>query len=401
MSTIDQAVCMRPAHGDRRRRAIVYNNNLSELGGGERSTLAYAKALQQLGYAAEVLSTRPVPSPQVLAERFGAEFSAVPIHLVPIDAADDYLRARDVAVFVNHTFMSFLPNAAPLGIYSQMFPLQTLRLPEHAREVRALQTYQLLLCNSAFTQTHTRERWPDATCRLEVLRPPIGCDAVERARRAAADPPRKVKQFVHVGRFNPILHNKNQVLIIEHFLQARAQYPILHDWRLLLIGGLGPSPAARQYYAQCEALTTKAAGVVTLRPNLAEADLRRELDASFAYVHATGAFLPSPQAPEACEHFGLSIIEAMAHGCLALAYGRGGVWEIAADGPGFHGFGTAAALIEGYAQIASLYGSREAVQLARANAAQASVQGFDQFRRRLQALLERTPGRAVSPQFAR
>ena len=369
------------------RRAIVYNDDLWELGGGERSTLAYAKALQELGFLAEVLSVGEVPPRETLNAHFGDEFACVPIRTLSRSLIDSSALGSDVAIFVNHTFMSFLPNPAPLGIYAQMFPAWTLRSPEHKREIKAVQTYQLMLSNSEFTQKYTRLRWPIRPRRLGVLRPPIGSVAVEWARRFAFELPRKTKQFVHVGRFNPDMHNKNQLVIIETFLQACARHPVLRDWRLVLMGTLGASEAARLYHEQCSTRAALSAGRVSVRTNVSEAELNAALTESFAYVHATGAFFPKGLAPERCEHFGLSILEAMAHACLALVYGRGGIWEVADGNPGVRGYLTVEELIDGYAHLASLYRTSDASKFQTRNISQALVQDFDSFRARLSSFL--------------
>jgi len=368
-------------------RAVVYNDHLAALGGGERSTFAYAKALQELGYATEVASFRPVPSAETLVARFGEEFATVPVRTIPREEAQAYLGARDLAVFVNHTLMSFLPNPAPLGVYAQMFPTWALRSPEHDAEIRAIESYQLVLSNSEFTQRYTRQRWGDAPRRLEVLRPPIGSTTVESARKFALDPPRKAKQFVHVGRFNPSLHNKNQLVLIEAFLRAKSQFAVLRDWRLTLLGALGSTDRDVEYHARCLALAEPARESISIRTNVPESMMNAVLAESFAYVHATGAFLPPSIAPERCEHFGLSILEGMSHGCLALVYARGGVWDVAADAPGVHAYLTERELVEGYAHLATLYDAPVSQQLARDNAARASVENFTAFKQRLKALL--------------
>ena len=63
------------------------------------------------------------------------------------------------------------------------------------------------------------------------------------------------------------------------------------------------------------------------------------------------SILPS-EVPQACEHFGLSIAEGMAHGCLPLVYARGGIFDIFDVEEGGVPYITFDGLVEGFAEIA-------------------------------------------------
>ena len=194
--------------------AIVYDEYLDTLGGGERSALAYALALQKLDFQVEIVSGRPLPNQHVIAEIFGEEFSAIPMRQVSTDNLFQYLADCEPTVFVNHTFQSFTRNPAKIGIYSQMFPVVPIRKESHPKETQALSTYNCMLCNSSFTRTYTIGMWDFPADKSEVLIPPIGSRHVETALRVGSNMPQKIKQFVNVGRFNPGTHNKNQKIII-------------------------------------------------------------------------------------------------------------------------------------------------------------------------------------------
>jgi glycosyltransferase involved in cell wall biosynthesis len=93
--------------------------------------------------------------------------------------------------------------------------------------------------------------------------------------------------------------------------------------------------------------------------------LRALLDESFGYVHATGAFIPEPDQPERCEHFGLSVLEAMARGCIPLVYARGGILEVLAPGRSGLVYRSARELVEGFRAMALLRGTAEGRRLQR------------------------------------
>ncbi len=370
--------------------AVVYNEFLRELGGGERSTLAYAKALRDLGYDTDVVATSDIPSRSELLEHFGDEFASIPVRRIGHAELKRLTHVGAPAVFVNHTFMSFFPNPAAIGIYAQMFPARVLREPQDRLKIDAISTYDLILSNSEFTQHYTQARWPVARGRLAVLRPPIGRVHVAQGEQTAPPLSHKVKQFLSIGRFNPTMHTKNQPLIIDTFLEAAERNPALRDWRLVLVGTVGPHAHERSYFARCVSLAGSSNGRVTVKGNVSSMEITALLSRSFGYVHATGAFLEPEIAPERCEHFGLAIVEAMAHGCLAAAYHRGGIWEIVGDSPGIRQFASRTELIDSYGAIAELYGTQRGGSDARQNAAQAAQLGFDGFRRELERLLMRT-----------
>lgn len=364
--------------------AIVYNDFLCELGGGERSTLSYAKALQELGYETEVACSGAIPSRATLTAYFGDEFSTIPVRSRTRDELTHLDSLKDLAIFVNHTFMSMLANRAPIGIYVQMFPVREL---QHPSELSAIGTYHLILSNSHFTDAYTRRRWRNSGTQMAVLWPPIGTDHTLTAQRVAVSLPPKSRLIVHIGRFNPSFHDKNQLLIIETFLEVLQKHCDLEDWHLVLAGTVTADARSQRLFDQCRALASSSGGCITVKPSISSKERNLLLSQAFGYVHATGAFLPPGLAPERCEHFGLAILEAMAHGCVPLVYGRGGIWEVASGNRGVLSFLTRSELVDGYKHLAALYGSDAAHTLGRGNAAQAASLGFDAFKGRLAMLL--------------
>lgn len=59
--------------------AVVFNNYLAGLGGGERSSFAHARALQEIGYDTVVMSKQSLPERDRVEETFGHEFAGVPM----------------------------------------------------------------------------------------------------------------------------------------------------------------------------------------------------------------------------------------------------------------------------------------------------------------------------------
>jgi glycosyltransferase involved in cell wall biosynthesis len=138
----------------------------------------------------------------------------------------------------------------------------------------------------------------------------------------------KDRLVVGVGRFNPDKrsNNKKQEILIEAWTQLAPRLEP-DGWQLHLVGGLGEDQASRDYIAR---LRSEAAGLaVRFHPNMdwaALADLYRR---STLFWHATGY---GETQPERFEHFGITTVEAMAHGCVPIVFAAGGQLDIVQNG---------------------------------------------------------------------
>lgn len=367
--------------------ALVFNNNMGVLGGGERSTLTYAYALQKLGFTVEVITRNDVPDSSTIARVFGAEFAGIAVRQVK--DTDIYAHAKSLspAVFVNHNFNDMHRNAATVGIYSQMFPMRRISTQYSPGEHEKLLSYHMVLSNSSFTKSYTDELWEFPREHSHVVHPPIGEHFSRLAGELLINAPQKKRQFVNVGRFNPGMHNKNQLILIERFLAARKRFAELADWSLVLIGNANTDPASRAYFSECEAQAGASNGSVRILPDATNQQLSDALLESYGYVHGTGAFLGPREAPSRCEHFGLSIIEAMAHGCIPLVYARGGIFDVLIPGDMGIPYATPEGLEEGFVEIASTWNSEAGNAMQRLNLAAARNQRLDTFVARLSEVL--------------
>ena len=341
---------------DHKKTAIVLNDHLNVLGGGERSSLAYARALTDLGYDTRLLTSLAVPEKETIVTVFGPEFGDIPIEFIPWDGRADVLKKMNIDVFVNHSMMAFDPNPARLGLYLQMFPATLLNGQDRSKDVANLATYQHMICISSYTRHHTQLRWTYPADQQVIIAPPIGRRASEIAQRGTTVfPRRKTKTIVSIGRFNPRLQNKNQLILIRAFQEARVTTTDLEDWQLILIGNINPDPESEAYYKSCCEAIDADGTAIQIKSNIASKELFTILKTSFGYVHGAGAFVDATKEPERCEHYGIAVGEAMACGCIPLVYQYGGYWDFLEQDTGGIAYQDFDGLVEGFSRVAALY----------------------------------------------
>ena len=331
----------------RRRQVAVYDLYWSTYGGGEQVAGTIAQALAS-DHDVALLGSAPVDV-DLARERLGVDLSACRFEYVRDDDDASFV-SRDVDLFVNSTYRSKAVNHAPDGWYYVHFPeplptwrrrlnrriavgaLAALsvptRLPRRLEHVRAgfdrrvdrtehLPTYAHYLANSRFTADWAERLW---SVHVDVLNPPV---------RAEVEPGTKRPFVLNVGRFfDPRFgHSKKQLELIEAF--ARAGFD---GWTFELAGGC--DAPNREY-----ALAARRAALdhpVDVHVN-AKGSLVRQLFAAASIYWHGGGFGEDPERhPDRFEHFGITVVEAMAAGAVPVVFGAGGPAEIVE--PGVNGF---------------------------------------------------------------
>ncbi len=214
-----------------------------------------------------------------------------------------------------------LPSLARRSLLILQFPFEPLtRWPVLRQAQRAsLRRYDVLVY-SEFVAGWTRRRLEvDAS----VLHPPA---QRPDARHAIAP---KERLILGVGRFFDVEHAKRHDILIEAY--RRLPDDLRASWRLVLAGGADATASAQAYLDRLRTMAGDAD--IAFEVNVAEDRLRDLYDQASLFWHATG-FDRAPDQPERAEHFGLSTLEAMAHGAVPLVYADGGQPEIVGPGSG-------------------------------------------------------------------
>ncbi len=325
----------------------VYDLYWSTLGGGEQVDGSIAQALAN-DHDVTLLGPEPVDVERTRS-RLGVDLSGCGFERVVDDRTASEASAG-FDLFVNGTYLSHAENRARLGYYYVHFPRepQTSRdrrrhlmgvagvkalslapaLPMRLREIQVafdrrvdrvefLPTYRRFLANSAFTAHWTETLWGVPA---EVLHPPV---------RPSVSPGAKRRLILVIGRFfDPSFgHSKKQLELLETFAQLYRSGD-LPGWELAFVGGCD---AANRDYAL--AVKRAARGLpVSVHVNAPGELVERLLAEASIYWHAAGFGEDEQQHPHRFEHFGISVVEAMAAGAVPVVFGRAGPLEIVRDG---------------------------------------------------------------------
>lgn len=336
----------------------LYDAYLATLGGGENFLAVFAELLEQEfpGSEIDILTHEGNHvGIEALAHRFGvvldrtrvrrvehdSRHGRIPIHLLRRFRHEQYIArlSSEYDLFLNNTVFSIAPPRARHSIYMCMFPLSPIPAAFRNHSVRRwlsapsivlrsllyhrwLRRYDLLLANSEFTRGWIRRFW-----RLDakVLYPPI-----ETRSRLRLDP--KSRKILAIGRFFPGSHNKKHDVLIRAF--RRLRWEGMEGWELHLVGGKTPVAGTESYLARLRSLAQGEPVVFHL--DAPKAELDHLLETSSLFWHATGFGEEPEREPEKLEHFGMSTVEAMTHGCVPVVYACGGQPEIIE--PGVSGF---------------------------------------------------------------
>ncbi|MGI8424674.1 MAG: glycosyltransferase family 4 protein [Chloroflexota bacterium] len=185
------------------------------------------------------------------------------------------------------------------------------------RAMGYLNTYDAVLPISEFSAEWLARYWGQRD-RVSILYPPVDVHLYSpRAER------RQV--ILGVGRFQKGGHEKKQIEMIRLF--RRMVRDGLHGWELHLVGGSMDEKMHRVYLERCQRAADGLS--VTLHVDASAQALSELIETSSIFWHATGY---GERDPIKFEHFGISIVEAMAGGCVPIIAAKGAARELVDHG---------------------------------------------------------------------
>ncbi len=172
-----------------------------------------------------------------------------------------------------------------------------------------------LICNSKFTSLF----YKTIPTSINVVYPPVDVDSFKGKTK-------KENKIISVGRFDNVLNAKKQDVLVDAFRKFNEQNK--GQWKLILAGG-SLNPEENNYLKHLKYLAKNLPIEIVVNPSFTK--LVNLYQRSKIYWHAAGYNVNPKIHPESTEHFGISVVEAMAAGCVPIVVNNGGLPEIVID----------------------------------------------------------------------
>lgn len=287
-------------------RAAIYNPYLDTLGGGERYTVSFARVLVEAGWDVD-LEWNDTSIKEKLQKRFGINLGGINI-VRDIKRGDGYdlcFWVSDGSIPTLKSRKNFLHFQIPfhgVGGNNLLNKMKLIRIRK-------------IICNSQFTKkVIDKEYGVDSM----VIYPPIDVSHIKSKR--------KENLILFVGRFSQLKQNKNQDVLVKTFKKMCDKS--LKDWKLVLAGGV--EVGVTDYLKNLEKLSEGYPVEIIKSPDFSV--LKDLYGKAKIFWSASGYGEDEEKNPEKVEHFGITVVEAMAAGAVPLVYDAGGHKEIVVNG---------------------------------------------------------------------
>lgn len=287
------------------KRAAIYNPYLDTLGGGERYTLSFAKVLQKHGFEVDI-EWKEKGINKILEDRFGIDLAGINF-ISDIKKGDGY----DLCFWVSDGSIPLMH--ARNNILHFQVPFHKVNGRSLMNKMKLFRVNKIV-CNSKFTKSIIDKEFGIESI---VIYPPVDTAKIVSKR--------KENIILYVGRFSKILQSKGQEYLIESFKKI---YDFgLKDWRLVLVGGneIGAEDFVQELKKNSEGYPIE----IIESPDFKT--LTNLYGRAKIFWSAAGFSKDEDTNPEMMEHFGMTVVEAMAAGVVPIIYNGGGHKEILGD----------------------------------------------------------------------
>lgn len=287
-------------------RAAIYNPYWQTLGGGERYTASVAKVLSTYGYNVDIQS-----DDNQLLESLEKRFD---IKLLNTQVVPDINRGRDydVCFWVSDGSVPLLYSRK--NILHFQIPFITRKSADLINRMKFLRINRVV-CNSEFTKGFIDKSYG---AKSDVIYPPVDISSFK--------PKKKEKYILYVGRFSRLTQAKRQDILVSAFKKFYDSG--YKDWKLILAGGT--EIGVGDYLSELKDSSKGYPIKFVESPKFSE--LVKLVGSASFFWSAAGYGVDERIDPKSVEHFGITLVEAMAAKTLPLAFNSGGPKEVIKDG---------------------------------------------------------------------
>ena len=281
-------------------------------GGGERYLLTAVETMIQAGYHVWLVTPEQYSYLRLtkIAGILGLSLQGLAITSLKEAGA---LPRFDVFVAMGNEIAPPVMAMGRVNFYCCQFPFPCAQ-EEIDRRRGWMAQYDAIVVYSDFVKEHVLDRLSKhglPNVEIHIVHPPVDMLSCGAGKSPA--------RIVSVGRFFSEGHCKRQDMLIRAFRR-------LHEsggtGELHLAGSLTPELQNREYFVECQRL---AQGLpVRFHVDAPQETLAALYASASVYWHGAGFGVDTAVEPEKCEHFGISVVEAMSAGAIPFVVNNGG-----------------------------------------------------------------------------
>lgn len=294
------------------KKAVFYDPYIDTIGGGERYTFTLADYLIKNGWNVVILNgNKEVISK--LKQRFDLDLNKAQLIPMPLSIFDRWGITKNADLFFWVSDGSVPLMFSKNNILHFQVPFHGVNGKSLANKIK-LFLINRIVCNSEFTKRFINREY-GVNC--EVIYPPVDVNSFKAVK--------KENIILTVGRFSKLLQAKRQDLLIGAFKEMIDNG--LKGWKFQLAGST--DIGGIDYLNELKELAKNYP--VEFYENCSYDVLKNLYSKAKIFWYAGGYAVDEEKEPEKTEHFGITVVEAMASGCIPFIIPKGGLRETVED----------------------------------------------------------------------
>lgn len=283
-------------------------------GGGEFYLLSIAETLLAHGYETWLIGEEIFSGIRI--KELGKIFN-LNLEGVKMTSLEEFtqMEMTDLFFTMGNEVVPQIPGYGKTNYYVCQFPFPHYSTNEIEKQ-QNLSSYEAYVVYSDFTRENILKQLSSINLPIKdinIIAPPVN---LYESKNSTCN---SLKTIITVGRFFIGGHTKNQLELIRAF---KTLYELDSSYKLYIVGTLGPRACDRDYLIQCQEESEDMP--IEIHLDATKETLESLYANSSIYWHGSGLAIDQNINPEQCEHFGITVIEAMSAGLIPFVVSNGG-----------------------------------------------------------------------------